>query len=574
MLILAVDNVIGVEVFLKTTKRKNRNGTTVEYLHLVESVRDPQTKIPKPHIIYNFGRADQVDRPKLMRLCVAIGRVCGVNAIDTGEIAGGDDSPGQAGLPDDVTIHGSRLLGPVLLAERLWGLLGIGAELTAVAKREGRLQVHERALFAMVVNRLCDPDSKLGVWERWLDTVHLPSCAGLKLRHLYAAMDLLQRNAESVEKAVFFRTSSLLNLEVDVVFYDTTTVSFSVDEEDDDEGNDGPRKFGKTKEGVWAPMVVVALAVTRDGLPIKSWVFDGNTSDAKTIARVKEDLKGWKLGRALFVADAGMNSAENRAELAKACGTYLLASRVRAVKEIRDKVLAKRGRYTKVSENLHVKEVVIGSGVRRSRYILCFNPREARRQERHRRNVVAELRTKLAQHRNRTATAKWAVKLKASRRYGQYLRINDTNELELDTTAIHQAKRFDGKWVVETNDDTLTMQDAASGYKALLVIERCFRSMKSTQLRMMPVHHRTRNRIEAHVKICVLALLLQRVAEQQCGRPWAGIARDLAHLQATELRTVDHKFWHRNEPEKAARDVLKTFQVPVPSKILMTEPLS
>jgi len=210
----------------------------------------------------------------------------------------------------------------------------------------------------------------------------------------------------------------------------------------------------------------------------------------------------------------------------------------------------------------------------RRRYILCFNPREAHRQEIHRRQVVQELKAKLAQHPKRTATAKWAIKLKASRRYGQYLRINDAGGLELDTSSIQQAKRFDGKWVVETNDDTITTQDAAAGYKALLVIERCFRSLKSTQLRMMPVRHRTRERIEAHVKICVLALLLQRVAEQRCGRPWAGIARDLGQLQATELQAADHKFWHRNELQKAARDVLASFQVPVPSKVLMTEPLT
>jgi len=360
----AVENGTSVEVFLKTTKRRNGDGTTVEYLHLAESVRNPQTKTPTPRIVYNFGRVDQVDRAKMMRLCAAIGRVCGASVVDAEAGAVSDGSPGRSGLPDDVTIHGSRLLGPVLLAERLWELLGIGAELRAIAKREGRLELYERALFAMVLNRLCDPDSKLGVWERWLDTVHLPSCTVLKLRHLYAAMDMLQRNAESVEKAVFFQTSDLLNLEVDVVFYDTTTISFSIDQEDDE---DGPRKLGKAKEGVWAPLVVVALAVTRDGLPIKSWVFDGSTSDAKTVSRVKEDLKGWKLGRALFVADAGMNSAENRAGLAKACGTYLLASRARAVKEIREQVLSKRGRYAKVSENLHVKEVVIGTGARRRR---------------------------------------------------------------------------------------------------------------------------------------------------------------------------------------------------------------
>ncbi|MES0337885.1 MAG: transposase [Candidatus Magnetobacterium sp. LHC-1] len=103
------------------------------------------------------------------------------------------------------------------------------------------------------------------------------------------------------------------------MFYDTTTVSFSIDYEDDD---GGLRKYGKSKDGGWSPQVVVALAVTREGLPVRSWVFPGNTADIKTVEQVKSDLKGWKLGRALFVADAGMNSEYNRQELAKACGKY------------------------------------------------------------------------------------------------------------------------------------------------------------------------------------------------------------------------------------------------------------
>ena len=189
-------------------------------------------------------------------------------------------------------------------------------------------------------------------------------------------MDLLYEHMEKVEEAIFFQTADLLDLVVDVVFYDTTTVAFSIDTEDDE----ALRKYGRSKEGTWDPQVVVALAVTREGLPVRSWVFSGNTTDVETIQRVKADLKGWKLGRALFVGDAGLNSEENREELAKACGTYL-----RMDKEIKEEVLSRPGRYKKLSENLHVKEVVVGGqGVARRRYLLCYNPREAERQRNHR----------------------------------------------------------------------------------------------------------------------------------------------------------------------------------------------
>jgi transposase len=181
----------------------------------------------------------------------------------------------------------------------------------------------------MVANRLCEPDSKLGVWDRWLQKVYMPSCNTLKLYQMYEAMDLLHWNVAEVENAVFFHMANLFNLVVDVIFYDTTTASFSIDEADEDtETGAGFRKFGHTKNGTWSPQIVVVLAVTREGLPVRSWVFPGNTSDVDTVKKVRVDLRGWKLGRALFVADSGMNSNTNRDE----CSTTIIYSGQRQLK--------------------------------------------------------------------------------------------------------------------------------------------------------------------------------------------------------------------------------------------------
>ena len=129
---------------------------------------------------------------------------------------------------------------------------------------------------------------------------------------------------------------------------------------------------------------------------MKSWVFPGNTADVSTVERIRRDLRGWQLGRALFVADSGMNSASNREELARACGKYLLATRMASVAEIKDEVLSQPGRFTKITDNLHAKEVIIGDGERHRRYILCFNPKEAERQRIHRDEIVRLLEEELA----------------------------------------------------------------------------------------------------------------------------------------------------------------------------------
>ena len=556
-------------MYLRTTKRNNKDGSSVEYFQLAHNQRDPNTRKPVAKIIHNFGRADQLDRAQLVRLCRSIARVCGLSITDP--LDGEPDL--AASLGDDLKIRKTLALGCPLVIEALWERLGLRKTLADIVKAKGVRVNYERALLAMTANRLCEPESKLGVWDRWLSKVYLPSCDGLKLDHMYEAMDLLHEHAAEIEENVFFHTANLFNLTVDLIFYDTTTASFHVDYEDDGErhANATLRKFGHSKEGTWSPQVVVALAVTREGIPVRSWVLPGNTADVSTIDQIRTDLRGWKLGRALFVADSGMNSEDNRSQLARACGKYLLACRMANVAQIRRDVLSKRGRYTVIKENLQAKEVIVGDGERRKRYILCYNPKEAERQREHRKMIVTMLEAELDRHRDHTATAQWAIELLASARFKRYLRITKGKLVRIDRAAIQAAAKYDGKWVLETNDDTISLEDAACGYKGLMVIERCFRSLKRTQIKMMPMYHWASRRIEAHVKICVLALMIERVAEFECGLPWPQIRRALDRLQVTEFFNLNHRVLMRNELPAQTTKMLKALKINPPPQVLSLE---
>jgi transposase len=557
-------------MYLRTTKRKNKDGSVVEYFQLAHNDRDPESKKPVAHIIHSFGRADQLDRDDLVRLCRSIARVCG---IEISELSGaGQEKAAAAGknLADDIKLLQTLGYGCVMVIEALWERLGIGKTLRDLCKAKRLDASYERALLAMTANRLCNPESKLGVWDRWLSKVYLPSCNGLKLDQMYEAMDVLYYNAAGVERNIFFHTTDLLNLQVDLIFYDTTTASFSIDQEDEE----GLRRFGRAKEGNWGPQVVVALAVTREGLPVRCWVFPGNTTDVDTVDRVRKDLRGWKLGRALFVADAGMNSQKNQEELSRACGKYLLASRMASVSEIRDSVLSKRGRYTVFTDNLQAKEVIIGDGECRKRYILCYNPKEAERQKKHRSTAVEVLEKEIARHSDKKATAQWAIELLASKRYKRYLSITGGNQVRIDYEKVRKAEKYDGKWVLETNDDTISLKDAACGYKGLMIIERCFRSLKRTQIKMAPMYHWLPRRIETHVRICVLALLIERVAELSCQKPWPQIRTILEQLQASEFETPSHRFFKLNEATEPLQETLKMLKIPLPAGVLGLQPLA
>ena len=555
-------------MYLRSTKRKNKNGSTVEYFQLAHNERHPETRKPVAKIIHNFGRADQLDREELIRLCKSIARVCGVRVSDP--VADAIDKDSEPGPFEGLSIKHSLSFGAPMVIETLWDRLGLKEVLNNIAKSKGLKIPYERALLAMTANRLCEPESKLGVWDRWLPKVYLPSCRDLKLKHMYEAMDLLHEHSSEVEEAIFFKVADLFNLEVDLIFYDTTTASFHVDYEDSPDRHENAtlRKFGHAKEGFWAPQVVIALAVTREGIPVRSWVFPGNTSDASTIEKIRADLKGWRLGRAMFVADSGMNSEGNRKELARACGKYLLACRMGSVAEIKREVLSKRGRYAVFKDNLQAKEVIVGDGERRKRYILCHNPKEAKRQSRHRQMIIDLLERELDSHPDASASAQWAIELLASRRFKRYLKVTKANKVRINRGSIKEAARYDGKWVLETNDDTISLEDAACGYKSLMVIERCFRSLKRTQIKLTPMYHWASRRIEAHVKICVLALLIQRVAELECGMPWNKIRRELDGLQITNFYNLNFRVLMRNELGIKLRKILKLLKISPPKKVI------
>jgi transposase len=541
-------------MYLRTTQRKNKDGSVTQYYQLAHNERHPVSRKTAAKIIHSFGRADQLDRDQLVRLCRSIARVCGVEVIDPL-----DDTTRQGGLPRDVKIIRTLELGTVHVIQELWERLGIGKIIRGLTSN--KQLAYDKALLAMVANRLCRPESKLGVWDRWLETVYMPGCNNFKLRQMYEAMDVLHEHAEQIEQQVFYQVANLLNLSVDIIFYDTTTASFAVDYEDE-EG--GLRQYGHAKEGIWAPQVVVALAVTREGIPVKSWVFPGNTADVSTVETIKRDLRGWNLGRALFVADSGVNSEMNRQELAKACGKYLLATRMANVKEIKETVLSQPGRYKRLADNLQAKEVLLENG---KRYIVCYNPLEAERQARHRQEIVAMLEEELKSHKDRKVTNKWAIDLLASRRYKRYLSISEQETVRIDRKAIKDASKYDGKWVLETNDEQISLEDAAHGYRGLMVIERCFRSLKRTQIKMTPMYHWLPRRIEAHVKICVLALLIERTAEIACSQPWSKLRTVLSKIQATEFMTPGHRFYQLNELPKGAVNLLKKLTTSRPKKV-------
>jgi transposase len=555
-----------VGMYLRTIQRRNKDGSVVRYVQLAHNVRLPGRRNPVAQVIHSFGREDQLDRQALARLVRSISRF-----LEPGEQL-------QAAASEELRFLGSRPFGGGYVLDALWRRLGIGAALQRLAGRRRVTPQVERLLFALVSNRALAPASKRAALEWAREDVHLPGLGGLGCdpQVFYRAMDFLLASEEEIQREVFFSVASLLNLEVDVIFFDSTSTYFEVEEEDEadaEQGLAGLRRLGDSKDRrPDLPQALVGLAVTREGIPVRCWVFPGNASDQLLIRKVKDDLRAWKLNRVLWVLDTGFASEESRRYLKRAGGHYIMGEKLRAGRANLE-ALARPGRYRRIRDNLDVKEVWVGEGESRRRFVVCRNPHEAARDQARRERALARIADELAAlERKRSDDDRRDAEalLLAHPSLGRYL-TRRRGRLVVDRQKVHAEERLDGKFLLSSSDGSLSAEELALGYKQLLEVEGGWRALKHT-LDLRPVYHRKEQRIRAHVLLCFLALLLTRVIEVETGKTWPTVRRELARMHLGEFHGSAGRVLQRTETTPAQLEILHALKVDEPPRFLAIEP--
>jgi hypothetical protein len=491
-----------------------------------------------------------------------------------------------------VEILDSRHLGGAWTLDRVWERLGIGAAIRRVAAgRRLDAEATERVLFALVAQRALEPGSKLA-GTRWVaERVAIDGCAGFTDDAAYRGMDFLLDALGEIASEIFASVATLLNLDLDLVFVDTTSTYWQVDGADelaelagpvlDDDGTSRPveqgrREFGHSKDHRDdLPQVVIAMAVTRDGVPVRCWTFAGNANDQAIIRTVKADLAGWNLHRLVWVADRGFASAANRAYLTRGGGHYIHAEKLRATNAEATAALARPGRYRTVADNLRVKEVQVApggdgdgdEGARTQRFVVCHNPEQGVRDAAVRDRLVAHLQELIA------GSDAWSGRrrdelvgsLKTKPGLRRYLRRTKTGLLRVDHTVVKAEAHLDGKWLLRTSDLTLTAEDLAAAYKQLLAVERGWRDLKGA-LGLRPVFHYREDRIRGHVQLCWLALLLIRVIENATGDTWRNTRHELDRMHLVTLATADGQVAQRSATTPGQKTVLAALALPEPPR--------
>lgn len=586
-------------MFMRTTSRRNKDGSVVRYLQLAHNEWDPAAKAAKMRVLYNFGRADQVDKAAIQRLIASLTKTLGPTAGPGGE--GG------------LAFSSSRPLGGAWVLEHLWAQLGIGAAMRKLLAGGRREEVTERVCFALVANRALAPSSKLAAASWVGHDVHIPGLPEVSDDACYRAMDWLLSVQDTLAKTVYDNVADLLNLEVDLLFFDTTSTYFETETGDapawrDETGHrvtDGAGEAGVTGETAAAPagepaatagepgavppagaagqtgfrtygkskdhredlpQVVIGMAVTRTGIPVRVWSWPGNTSDSALIRQVKDEMRQWNLGRVVWVADRGFTSEQNRRYLQRAGGGYILGEKLRSGSAEATAALARAGRYQQVAGNLRVKEVRLTDG---DRFVIAHNPDQAVRDAAIRAEMLERLTETIAGTDALPGTRRAQLRGVISTKPGlnRYLRVTPGGLLRIDQGAITAEAKLDGKYLLRTNEPTLSAEDLALGYKQLLEVERGWRDMKQI-LNLRPVHHRLEDRIRAHVILCWLALLLIRVVETTTGQTWTTVRAELQRLHVGQFTGPAGTYRQTTTPTPAQRQILTALNAPTPPRIL------
>jgi hypothetical protein len=288
----------------------------------------------------------------------------------------------------------SRPYGGAYVLDALWQRLGISKILTGLAAagrgRRRDLAAAERVLFGLVANRALAPSSELAAAEWMSRDVHIDGLGEVSDDACYRAMDWLHQVRGELEKQVHFTVADLLNLEADLLFFDTTSTYFELEDVDEEVARNwrgektagggadpdktaGFRTRGKSKDSRDdLPQIVIGMAITRDGIPVRAWCWPGNTSDSALIRQVKDDMRDWSLGRVIWVADRGVLLGRNRRNLQAGADGYLIGEKLRSDSPLVKAALSRQGRYQQVAGNMQVKEVRLEDAG--DRFIICYNP--------------------------------------------------------------------------------------------------------------------------------------------------------------------------------------------------------
>jgi transposase len=545
-------------MYLRTTKVKRADGRIDEYIRLVESYWNEGS--PRHRVICNLGRKDLLapHAEALLRLLK------------------GEEKPKKASK--EASAIGAWDWGPILVARHFWKEMGLEAIIDSLANpKEREAQLCDRAL-ALVANRLCEPTSEHGV-ARWLETDYVCDRSGERwlpqwrdeaermasrrprvrvkdgqLQQWYRTLDGLMKYKERIEKEIFLCLRNLFSLNVDLVFYDLTSTYF------EGQGPAGLAEHGHSRDSKPRNRQVLVGVVMIDGWPIAHHVFEGSKRDSSTVGSVIQDIeKRFGLGRVIFVGDRGMVTSENIQLLRSRGQGYLVGLNRRRRPEVQRYLERATGKWQQcragitASERSVVPKTLVQevASDRPGERVFVVHSDEREAYERtQREKAMLKVKEKLEALRLRVAKGRLNAPEKIGaaagrilnrnhgfRYYGWELREGQFHYFE-HPVHLKQEKAIEGKYLIQTEEQDLSAQEAVQIYKELSEVERAFCSLKDV-IEMRPIYHQKPERTLAHIFVASLAFLIDRTLEKKLKAAGSDISSKEAWQILKTVRVVE-----------------------------------
>lgn len=550
-------------MFIKIT----RSGK-YEYVQIVKSKK--VNGVTRHEVLINLGRKDEIENnPMYQRL-----------AKKLLELSGLQDTKKNIEDSSEATIRNWGYI----VYKRLWDKFELTSCLEGIRKRNSRATFNlAQTTFLMVVQHLLEPMSKLGTFNHQDRYAKLPE---LKLQHLYRSLDILSQSKEKIEDHVFALNYNLLNMNIDVVFYDVTTFAF------ESVNQDGLRDFGYSKDNKYNEVqVVMGLLIDSDGFPIGYELFNGSTFDGKTMTEALNNLKKrFGIRRVVIVADRGLNSKINLKMIRDAGYGYIVASRIRKMsRKIQQQILDSEG-YREIQgpvehkgerEKLRYKILEHDNFVHdeegniyrlEENLIVTYSKRRAEKDKADRERLIEKAKRLVEE----------PCKINAGIKRGcrKYLK-KDSEETKdihwiLDEEKIRIDEQFDGYYGIQTSEKNMKPEDILEAYHTLWKIEESFRIMKST-LEVRPIFHWTESRIKGHFVVCFLAFLLERKLEYELNK--AGITdasperirEAINRMEFAEIELKGTTYYIKTKGTELSNKILKALHIQPPKTVLSVE---
>ena len=407
----------------------------------------------------------------------------------------------------DIEEEGRIITGIHDIYGKLYNELGFDRVIGNRARNARSIEILKEIVLARIVN----PDSKRG------SVFNLEKNFGveLDLKAVYRMMDKIgEHEIKRLNKLVYEETKSLFKEKIDLIFFDATTLYFESFSEDEFKKN-GYSKDGKFNQ----PQVVLALMVTKEGLPIGYKAFEGDTFDGHTLIPVLKEVKEqYDLDKVVFVADAGMFSRDNLKEFEKLYDkeskvTYIVGARIKNMTNKLKKQIINKDNYTQLNDDMKVATFDLDNG---KKLLVSHSIKRAKKDRYDREKNIQKLRDRFEKEKSPKSYL-------SNSGYKKYLQLEGAEDsknsncefkLVIDEDKIKEDFVWDGLKGIITNNIKLTDEEIISQYTNLWQVEESFRITKH-DLKIRPIYHWKPSRVKAHLAISFMAYTLVRHLEHR-----------------------------------------------------------